>query len=1383
MKPFVKTMTAIAVLAMLAGCDVSSYTGGGSKQDSNPGESTQGPKGDPGKDGTSFYSGNGVPTGTTYQSGDHYLDLNNGDVYVFRDGAWVKTGNIKGPKGDPGENGTDGQDGQDGKDGKDGKDGQNGEDGEDGIDGQDGQDGAPGQSFLNGKGAPSPELGKSGDTYLDLDTLDLYVKYDEEWTYETSLRYRSLTSLKVLLEGETIEDGAQLSRKAGSALKLSWEVNAGARDDVIVEVEGAAYDEETHLLTLPDEIGEEISVQVTTVAKESATMKPISMAFAVLTAATTIDDLFNLAEETQIDDLYGVVKAKDSKGFVLADHSGNSALGGSTVYVAMENNEAVVGQYTRVEGVYTFAGHEEGHPGHVEASAIEAIRFMDLELEPLPLVTRPNPIFNTSFLNEVTYAFMAITVEDDGGTMEYRGYEADPGVADYEFVWEGLPQEPGDYIVTGYVYAFDESSKVVSMIAESADSLLGIQGEDSLAIGAVDSYTAVLPSRLQALIEEAPEEALPYLFVWSLRDEDEGKATIDENGNVTALAEGEIEITFTFATIYSVKKVVEIVAVPVTEFSATMEKAHLYVGEQDAVLSSGITVSVNQGASKEYAYAFYSDEQGQHPLSIDDAPVTLVDNQGVISIEAKGSAQDPVYGKCYLQFTSKGNTKLKSDMLDVSVYAYKHIDEVVATFSGAEFQGEADPSVAKHYFIKPVTKDGVTVNIEGLNSYFYENSSMSLWSGDTLTIDAKRDITAVEFVYNDKYGTLSSDVGEMTDSMNWVGKGQHLEFQHNGKNDIRFSESSIIVTLGEVNDFYIPAAVLLQADSRFSILDKNNQSYELPEIAKEGDVIEFKLTTEEEHLNPVVTVNNQPLEAVEGVYSITIEGDTSIAISGQEEVAHAVTVSAEHATVTPSIAGDHYAGEQLQFHVDADEGYSLVSVKVGETPLTPDGQGLYTYVMGEEAVTITVTTEAKQGIQVGPKEGSHYTLANVSGSYVGDDVSFDVVPESGYVVDSITINGVQQQVSPSNHYVVNNAQGDVNVVVTMKEESAATSVTFQMAGDKFTVVNSGPQVVDGYATIDKGSNFWIAVKADAGYRIVDITMGQASIFDQFVLDQTTDSYGCTFEKVQEAAVITVVTEALPVLDILADTHEVTVNDTIQLSLGVTNEKQGAVVTWGIKDDDYKDNATIDQNGVLTGKVAGIVNVEVSYTYDNLTVTKEETFTVIPAESGGKTIPQGGITFTVGNLVGKAYADNKNKAIALGDIAATLDPGSYGIIMNQNNQYYTAANGGTQCLQFKGSSGNVSIAITDEIASANRVRIIYLSDNHSSLDKYLTVKYGDQTAQASLGNIVDTDYNANKDKTKKVCTREVVYDLSKLKDQTISFVNTNSMVIVGSIIIE
>ena len=102
-----------------------------------------------GKDGTSLLTGHGEPSPDLGKVGDSYIDLDTWNYYIKNNQGWELIGNIKG---------------------------------------QDGQNGKDGTSLITGHGEPSPDLGKDGDSYIDLDTWNFYIKINGSWEFQGCIK-------------------------------------------------------------------------------------------------------------------------------------------------------------------------------------------------------------------------------------------------------------------------------------------------------------------------------------------------------------------------------------------------------------------------------------------------------------------------------------------------------------------------------------------------------------------------------------------------------------------------------------------------------------------------------------------------------------------------------------------------------------------------------------------------------------------------------------------------------------------------------------------------------------------------------------------------------------------------------------------------------------------------------------------------------------------------------------------------------------------------------------------------------------------------------------------------------------------------------------------
>ena len=194
----------------------------------------QGQQGNPGQNGNSVLTGNVAPDDSLGNNGDSYINLANYDIYVKEAGEWVLKGNLKGQNGQDGRsivsiektgnnglideytisysdgttslfyvvNGADGATGAQGIQGTPGANGHTpvieiGTNGNwiiDGVDtgikaqGPQGVSGQDGTSMRTGTGAPTDALGQNGDSYIDLDTWNFYVKENGTWSIKGNIK-------------------------------------------------------------------------------------------------------------------------------------------------------------------------------------------------------------------------------------------------------------------------------------------------------------------------------------------------------------------------------------------------------------------------------------------------------------------------------------------------------------------------------------------------------------------------------------------------------------------------------------------------------------------------------------------------------------------------------------------------------------------------------------------------------------------------------------------------------------------------------------------------------------------------------------------------------------------------------------------------------------------------------------------------------------------------------------------------------------------------------------------------------------------------------------------------------------------------------------------
>ena len=168
----------------------------------------KGEQGVAGQAGAAFFADAGDPDNNFGKDGDVYVNINSWDFFTKLNGSWVNFGSIRGEKGEAGsviycdaENPSNTA----GKDGdlfiniatwdllmKINGSWQNitnikGEKGDKGDKGDQGDPGEQGACVLNGYGRPSDDLGRNGDSYIDVLSFDFYAKRNDHWYKENNM--------------------------------------------------------------------------------------------------------------------------------------------------------------------------------------------------------------------------------------------------------------------------------------------------------------------------------------------------------------------------------------------------------------------------------------------------------------------------------------------------------------------------------------------------------------------------------------------------------------------------------------------------------------------------------------------------------------------------------------------------------------------------------------------------------------------------------------------------------------------------------------------------------------------------------------------------------------------------------------------------------------------------------------------------------------------------------------------------------------------------------------------------------------------------------------------------------------------------------------------
>lgn len=387
-----------------------------------------------------------------------------------------------------------------------------------------------------------------------------------------------------------------------------------------------------------------------------------------------------------------------------------------------------------------------------------------------------------------------------------------------------------------------------------------------------------------------------------------------------------------------------------------------------------------------------------------------------------------------------------------------------------------------------------------------------------------------------------------------------------------------------------------------------------PEDVKYGADYKFTIAVEEHYLLKSVKVGENALTAVDNVYTIAnIMEDKTVTVATEIEN-FAITYEVTNATIT---AMEGYNkdkvdyGADFKFKVTPDEHYHVASVKVGETTLTPDTEGVYTLSKVAGATTIKAVAE-KDAFKVN-FAGEHFTATahtgfNKDDVKYGDSFKFIVTPEEHYHIVSVKV-GETALTAEDGVYTLTRVEANQTVTVLTEIDSFAIS----FSGEHITATP-----MEGYDAnkVNYGADFKFTVAAEAHYNVVSVKDGDT------LLTATEGVY--TLTNVTKATTITLTAEL--------DTHTVTFTGEGYEVIEVEGFNKNSIVHGGkysfkLKANEHThissvkvgDNIlTTDGAGTYTiSNIVDNITVAVTTAEDTykLTMPSDETYTITLAEEG------------------------------------------------------------------------------------------------------------------------------------------------------------------------
>jgi ferritin-like protein len=240
-----------------------------------------------------------------------------------------------------------------------------------------------------------------------------------------------------------------------------------------------------------------------------------------------------------------------------------------------------------------------------------------------------------------------------------------------------------------------------------------------------------------------------------------------------------------------------------------------------------------------------------------------------------------------------------------------------------------------------------------------------------------------------------------------------------------------------------------------------------------------------------------------------------------------VVNSDRHGTISPSTDQTAVRNGSVTYTITAEEGYVIDSITKNGVK-TADGKGLKTYTLTINDITQNYTLsvafieESKvELVTVTADIGANGMIDKTFPQNItkGELFSFTVMPNLGYKIESVKINGVALTIADSDKlrytHTVPSIQANTAIAVTfMKDADQETNDYFTVSGDigaNGTIDKTLP------VNVNKGESFNFTISANSGYVIKTLTINNQNITISASANKT---YSYTISNIQANQKIT-----------------------------------------------------------------------------------------------------------------------------------------------------------------------------------------------------------------------------------------------------------------------
>ena len=277
-----------------------------------------------------------------------------------------------------------------------------------------------------------------------------------------------------------------------------------------------------------------------------------------------------------------------------------------------------------------------------------------------------------------------------------------------------------------------------------------------------------------------------------------------------------------------------------------------------------------------------------------------------------------------------------------------------------------------------------------------------------------------------------------------------------------------------------------------------------------GDSQSYTIIPEEGWYIATLTVDGEQQTAQNSWTFSDVRGDHTIAVTFGHYSYTVTATAGEGGSVSPVGTSSVEYGENLTVNITADDCYHIDSVFIDGAYAGAITSYTFSNITADHTLTATFVRDSYT-VTATAGEGGSITPAGESEVLCGDSQSYTIIPEEGWYIATLTVDGEQQ--TAQNSWTFSDVRGDHTIAVTFGHYSYTVTATAGEGGSVSPV---------GTSSVEYGENLTVNITADDCYHIdsVFIDGAYAGAITSYTFSNITADHTLTATFVRDSYTVT-----------------------------------------------------------------------------------------------------------------------------------------------------------------------------------------------------------------------------------------------------------------------